>query len=444
MPADPARVVADLLELRSLTSTEVEGGIPQTVGGEPSTAPPLGSARLAWTEPWAQAREWFSSTFDGVPVETHVDPAGNLWTTLVGARPERIVLGSHLDSVPNGGWLDGCLGVLAGAEVLRGLHRDGVELPVSISVVDWADEEGARFGRSLFGSGAVSGTLDVDAVRGLVDNDGELLGDVVARHGVELDTILTAGDVLPSIVASAELHIEQGPMLEAAGLRLAALHGILGVERRMVRIKGQACHAGATPIPMRRDPTVAASRMAVAIRDLGLEHDAFTTVGVWRVHPSVPTAVNGRTEFSVDMRHLSRDTLDALVTGLDELVARIAAEENVEAVVDVLWSIDPIEFHPDLVGFASDVVEARSGIRHVMPSGPMHDSAEMSRAGVPTVMLFTPSLNGLSHTHIEDTSTADIELAVAAFDDLVRRMVGWSADRLAAASEAAAETAPSR
>ena len=430
MPADPARVVADLLELRSLTSQPVDGGIAQTVCGRPSDGPPLGSARLAWTEPWARAREWFASTFDGVPVETTIDPAGNLWVTLPGARPDRIVLGSHLDSVPNGGWLDGCLGVLAGAEVLRGLHRDGVELPVSVSVVDWADEEGARFGRSLFGSGAVAGTLDVAAVSELVDNAGRRLADVVSEHGVEMSTVMTAGDVLSSIVASAELHIEQGPLLEAAGLRLAALHGILGVERRMVRIKGQACHAGATPIPMRRDPTVAAARMAVAIRDLGLRLDAFTTVGVWRVHPSVPTAVNGRTEFSVDMRHLSRDVLDELVAGLDQLVAEIAEEERVESEIDVLWSIDPIAFHPDLVEFASDVVEARSGLRHVMPSGPMHDSAEMSRAGIPTVMLFTPSKLGLSHTHIEDTDEADIELGVAAFDDLVRRMIPWAATRL--------------
>ncbi len=429
MPADPARVVADLLELRSLTSQPVDG-IPQTVGGRPSDGPPLGSARLAWTEPWVRAREWFASTFEGVPVETTIDPAGNLWVTLPGARPERIVLGSHLDSVPNGGWLDGSLGVLAGAEVLRGLYRDGVELPVSISVVDWADEEGARFGRSLFGSAAVSGTLEIDAVRDLVDNQGRRLAEVVREHGVELETALTAGDVHSSIVASAELHIEQGPILEASGLRLAALHGILGVERRLVRLQGQACHAGATPIPLRRDPTIAAARMAVAIRDLGLEHDAFTTVGVWRVHPSVPTAVNGRTEFSVDMRHLSRDVLDALVAGLQTIVDTIAAEERVTSEIDTLWSIDPIAFEPDLVDFAADIVEARSGVRQVMPSGPMHDSAEMARTGIPTVMMFVPSIHGLSHTHIEDTAEADVELGVAAFDDLVRRMIPWAAGRL--------------
>jgi N-carbamoyl-L-amino-acid hydrolase len=429
MPADPARVVADLLELRSLTSQPVDG-ISQTVGGRPSDGPPLGSARLAWTEPWVRARAWFASTFDGIPVETNLDPAGNLWVTLPGARPDRIVLGSHLDSVPNGGWLDGCLGVLAGAEILRGLHRDGVELPVSISVVDWADEEGARFGRSLFGSAAVSGTLEIDAVRDLVDNQGRRLVDVVREHGVDLETALTASDVHASIVASAELHIEQGPILEAAGLRLAALHGILGVERRLVRLQGQACHAGATPIPLRRDPTVAAARMAVAIRELGLQHDAFTTVGVWRVHPSVPTAVNGRTEFSVDMRHLSRDVLDSLVAGLREIVESIAAEERVSAEIDTLWSIDPIAFEPDLVEFAADIVENRSGVRQVMPSGPMHDSAEMARTGIPTVMMFVPSIHGLSHTHIEDTAEADLGLGVAAFDDLVRRMIPWAAARL--------------
>lgn len=431
MPADPRRVVDDLLELRSLTSAEVVDGIPQTVLGRPSDEPPMASARLAWTEPWVRAREWFVSTFDGIPVETSTDPAGNLWVTLVGARPERIVLGSHLDSVPNGGWLDGALGVVAAGEILRGLHRDGVELPLSISVVDWADEEGARFGRSLFGSGAVGGSLDVTKVADLVDNQGERLEDVVGRHGVEMGTVMTAGDSLASIAASAELHIEQGPMLESKGLHLAALHGILGVERRLVKLKGQACHAGATPIPLRRDPTVAASRMAVAIRELGLELEAFTTVGIWRVHPSVPTAVNGRTEFSVDMRHLDRGVLDQLVARLEQLVAEIATDERVESEIEVLWSIDPIHFEPDLVQFAADAVEARSGVREVMPSGPMHDSAEMSQAGVPTVMMFVPSINGLSHTHIEDTAEDDLLLGVAAFDDLVRQMIPWAASRLA-------------
>jgi beta-ureidopropionase / N-carbamoyl-L-amino-acid hydrolase len=411
VPADPQRVVNDLKELRSLTATD------------------SGSQRLAWTDKWVEAREWFETTFDGVPVTSEVDAAGNLWVTLQGATDDRIVLGSHLDSVPNGGWLDGALGVLAGAEVIRALHRDGIELPVSISVVDWADEEGARFGRSLFGSGAVSGTLEVDAIRGFKDRTGAVLEETVRAHGVNLDTILTAGDILPKIKASAELHIEQGPVLEAKGLRLAALHGILGVERRLVKLQGQAAHAGATPIHMRRDTTLAAARMAIEVRQLGLDHDAFSTIGVWNVHPAVPTAVNGRTEFSVDMRHLQPAVLTSMVAGLEELVARIAGEERVEPTIETLWSINPIDFHPDLVEFAADAVEARSGIREVMPSGPMHDSAEMARAGVPTVMMFVPSINGLSHTHVEDTAEADLILGVEAFDDLVRRMIPWAAAR---------------
>ena len=429
MPADPRRVVSDLLTLRQLTSVPVDG-IPQTVGGQPNPGPTFGSGRLAWTPTWEKARDWFASTFDGIPVEKHKDEAGNLWITLPGERDERVVLGSHLDSVPNGGWLDGCLGVLAGGEVLRGLYRDGVRLPVSVSVVDWADEEGARFGRSLFGSGAVSGTLEIEKVRGLKDNDGRLLGDVVREHGVDLDTVLNAGAIKDKLLAHAELHIEQGPLLEAAGIRLAALHGILGVERRLVKLKGQACHAGATPIPLRRDPTMTAARMALEIREMGLRLNAFTTGGVWRVHPSVPTAVNGRTEFSVDMRHLDRKVLDQLVAGLEEIVARVSAEEKVEAGIEMLWSINPITFHPDLVEFAADVVEQRSGLRHLMPSGPMHDTAEMSNAGVPVIMMFTPSLYGLSHTHIEDTNFADLELGVAAFDDLVRKLIPWAAARL--------------
>jgi beta-ureidopropionase / N-carbamoyl-L-amino-acid hydrolase len=411
MPADPQRVVNDLKELRSLTATE------------------NGSLRLAWTENWVKAREWFATTFDGVPVTHDVDAAGNLWITLQGATNNRVVLGSHLDSVPNGGWLDGTLGVLAGAEILRALHRDGVDLPISVSVVDWADEEGARFGRSLFGSAAVSGTLEIDAVRGLKDRSGATLEDTVREHGVNLETVLTAGDILPSIKASAELHIEQGPVLEAKGLRLAALHGILGVERRLVKLQGQAAHAGATPIRMRKDSTLAAARMAVEIRQLGLDNDAFSTIGVWNVHPAVPTAVNGRTEFSVDMRHLSPAVLEKMVAGLTEIVERIAAEESVVPNIEMLWSINPIKFEPELVEFAADAVEAHSGVREIMPSGPMHDSAEMARAGVPTIMMFVPSINGLSHTHVEDTAEADLILGVKAFDDLVRRMIPWAAAR---------------
>ncbi len=409
MAADPARVVADLKELRSLTATEE------------------GSKRLAWTEPWQQARDWWISTFDGVPVEVETDVAGNLWVTLVGEQRDRVVVGSHLDSVPNGGWLDGALGVLSGSEILRSLHREGAKLPLSLSVVDWADEEGARFGRSLFGSGAVSGTLEVDSVRSFKDRNGEVLEDVVRAYGVNMDTILTAGDILPSIRSSAELHIEQGPVLEAKGRSLAALHGILGVERRLVKIKGQAAHAGATPIHMRKDSTLAAARMAVAIRQLGLDEGAFATIGVWKVHPMVPTAVNGRTEFSVDMRHLDRAVLVRMVAGLEKIVAEIAADERCEAEIEMMWSINPIDFHPELVEFAADIVEARTGIREVMPSGPMHDSAEMARAGVPTIMMFVPSINGLSHTHVEDTAEADLELGVAAFDDLVRKMLHWTA-----------------
>ena len=209
-----------------------------------------------------------------------------------------------------------------------------------------------------------------------------------------------------------------------AWLRFTAF---LGVERRMVKIKGQAAHAGATPISMRKDTTLAAARMAVAIRQLGIDEGAFATIGVWRVHPAVPTAVNGRTEFSVDMRHLDRAVLGRMVAGLERIVAEIALEERCEAEIEMLWSINPIDFHPELVEFAADIVEKETGIREIMPSGPMHDSAEMARAGVPTIMMFVPSINGLSHTHIEDTAEADIELGVVAFDQLVRKMIGWNA-----------------
>src|SRR5271170_7289473 len=198
MPLDPRRTVSDLNQLRALTADE------------------HGAQRIAWSETWLKARAWFQSKLAELPVEHHLDAAGNSWTTLRGDSDRALILGSHLDSVPNGGWLDGALGVLAAFEVLRGLAEDfGGNPPITIRLVDWADEEGARFGRSLFGSSAFAGTHTIEADRDRTDREGIRLEDALHNCGIDVERIGDAGVERSNAAAYLELHIEQGPVLES-------------------------------------------------------------------------------------------------------------------------------------------------------------------------------------------------------------------------------------
>jgi N-carbamoyl-L-amino-acid hydrolase len=198
---DPARTVRELKELRALTATEE------------------GAQRVAWTDGWARAREWFAALLDDLPVSSETDEAGNVWVTLPGDSPTSVVVGGHLDSIPNGGWLDGSLNVLAGLESLRRLAAEGTPA-VTVRLVDWADEEGSRFGRSLLGSSACSGNFDPDELRDMRDAGGVRLEDALAAHGVDIDCAHAASSQLDGAAAYVELHIEQGPVLDASSSRL--------------------------------------------------------------------------------------------------------------------------------------------------------------------------------------------------------------------------------
>src|SRR5713101_1568643 len=248
------RVIADLRELAARTST-----------GD-------GAQRLAWGPVWRDAREWFKGKVAELGLRVDTDSAGNNWVTLPGASPKTVVVGSYLDSVPNGGWLDGCLGVMAALEALR-MHA-AARPPVTLKLVDWADEEGARFGRSLLGSSAAAGSLKIDEVRELKDRQGRRLVDALAENGVSLERMLDAHRELKAIDARAylELHIEQGPVLESMQKPTGVVLGTFGVERHMIRFTGQAAHSGSTPIPMRRDAFLAAAQTALECRHIGLRH----------------------------------------------------------------------------------------------------------------------------------------------------------------------------
>jgi len=409
MAADPNRVIANLRELAALTSDD------------------KGAQRVAFTSNWQKARDWFAGKLAGLPVERHRDAAGNVWVTLPGDSPRALVLGSHLDSVPNGGWLDGALGVLAALEVLHSIAQEfNGRPPFTVRLVDWADEEGARFGRSLFGSSAFAGTHTIAADRLRTDRDGVTLEAALRDSGIEIDRIGHASAEQENIAAYLELHIEQGPVLERLGLPLATVLGTKGVERHAITFRGQEAHSGSTPMADRRDALAAASRLALEIYAIAGRHkDALCTMGSVKTFPGIVTAVAGRCECTLDQRDLSSDILAQLYREAVEASERFASLHGCTVEWSRIWSIEPIPFHPKLIELCREAIEEIAPGCPSLPSGPLHDAAEVARAGIPTVMIFTQSLGGISHNKVEDSSEEHLGLAVAALDRLARKTLAW-------------------
>jgi N-carbamoyl-L-amino-acid hydrolase len=405
MGLDPKRTVAELEELRELT-------------GDAN-----GAQRVAWTDTWARAREWLRAKVAGTGATEEVDEAGNQWFTLPGDSDRALLIGGHIDSVPNGGWLDGCLNLTAGVEVLRRIAAGG-RPPLTVRLVNWADEEGARFGRSLFGSSAAAGSMtDQEELRMRHDADGVALPDALAEHGVDLDRAIEARSQLTTAAAYLELHIEQGPVLESMDLPLGVVLGTFGVERHQITWTGQAAHAGSTPMDKRRDALAGAAKLALEIRTIAAQvgEGAVCTSGGVVCKPGIVTSVVETAEQLLDQRHLKTESLARLLSLAKEASERFAAEEDVEVSWARIWSIEPILFDERLVELADASIREVSGSSHRLPSGPLHDAAEVARAGVPTVMLFVQSLRGLSHTKLEDTKKEHLELSVQALDRLTSK-----------------------
>ncbi len=403
---NPTRTITELKELRELTGNAD------------------GAQRVAFTPTWAAARRWLRGKLSTLPVEVHQDAAGNLWATLKGESPRELLIGGHIDSVPDGGWLDGCLNVVAGLEVLRRFAETGTP-PVTIRLVDWADEEGARFGRSLFGSSAASGSLVPDEVRHLTDKDGIKIADALKLEGIDLDKAPEAHNELANAAAYLELHIEQGPVLESLNLPMGVVLGTFGVERHAIHFTGQAAHSGSTPMNKRRDALAGVSRLQLAIREIADRHKGVCTVGRVTTRPGIVTAVVGEAEMTLDQRHLDAPTLASMYEEAVQLSKKIAAEEKIDVRWELIWSIQPFPFHPHLIELGDEAICEICKTSYRLPSGPLHDAAEVCRAGVPTVMLFVQSLKGISHNKIEDTREAHLEMSVATLDRLADKTVAW-------------------
>jgi N-carbamoyl-L-amino-acid hydrolase len=405
MPLDPGRTVAELRELQELTGDED------------------GAQRVAWTETWVQAQEWMAAKLDGI--ETEFDEARNQWWTLPGESERTLIIGGHLDSVPNGGWLDGALNVVAGSEVLRRIAEEG-NPPVTLRLVSWADEEGARFGRSLFGSSAAAGSMaDRDELRERKDADGVSLPEAIGAHGVDLDRATDARSQLETAAAYLELHIEQGPVLESMDLPLGVVLGTYGVERHLVTFRGQAAHAGSTPMDKRRDALAGAAKLELELREIAARvgGGAVCTMGGVVTKPGIVTSVVETAECLLDQRHLDANQLAEMLSNAEAASRRFAQEENIEVDWERIWNIEPILFDGELIELADESIREVAGTSHRLPSGPLHDAAEVSRAGIPTVMVFVQSLRGLSHTKLEDTKEEHLELAVQALDRLATKTI---------------------
>src|SRR5215218_1000725 len=348
MPLDPARAVAELKELRELTGDE------------------NGAQRVAWTETWERARGWLREKLDELPLEEEIDQAGNQWWTLEGDSDRAVLIGGHIDSVPNGGWLDGALNVVAGVEVLRRLAEHG-EPATTVRLVNWSDEEGARFGRSLFGSSAAAGSMaDQDELRERRDAEGVSLPDAVGAYGVDLDRALEARSQLEGAAAYLELHIEQGPVLESLELPLGVVLGTFGVERHQVTFRGQAAHAGSTPMDKRRDALAGAAKLELEIREIAKRAGggAVCTMGGVVTKPGIVTSVVETAECLLDQRHLDADKLASMLADAKSASERYAAEEDVEVEWDRIWNIEPILFDEALIELADEAIVDVAGESH--------------------------------------------------------------------------------
>jgi hydantoinase/carbamoylase family amidase len=379
-----------------------------------------GGRRVAWTETWSEERERLCRSLEAELPQLRVqrDEAANIWMLLAGERSGTVVAGSHLDCVPDGGWLDGCLGVMAAVEAARQLAAEPASARATLAVVDWADEEGARSGHSLLGSSAATGLLDVDHVLSLRTADGGSLAELLRANGVEPERMPDSRARLADAHAYVELHIEQGPVLETQDRACAAVSGCLGVRRSLLRLTGEAAHAGATPMALRHDPTLALAQLLIAVHELALAEGGLATVGTLRALPGTPTAVPEAVELVLDIRHHDLDTLDRMAVVAVRLADHAARDAGCTAAHELIWSIDPIPFDERLVARA-----ARLAGGAVLLSGALHDAAAVARAGVPTAMLFVRTRGGISHSRAEDAGEQDLALGIDAFGALVSELV---------------------
>ncbi len=367
-----------------------------------------GVCRLALTEHDRDAREVVVAWMHDLGLDVHIDAIGNVIATRGGRRPDLapVMCGSHIDSVRTGGKYDGTFGVLAGLEVIETLERAGISTDRAIAVAFFTDEEGARFPPDMLGSLVYAGGLDVETALDTIGIDGARLGDELARIGYG-GPFPCPG---PPPHAFVEVHVEQGPVLEAAGITIGAVTSVQGISWQEISVTGQSNHAGTTPMSMRHDAGHAAARIAVAVREViaAVGRHQVGTVGSLRLQPDLVNVVAGRATLTVDLRNTDEAELRRAEELLADAVATIASDEHVEIESRSTARFEPVEFDERVIALVDDTARTLGYSVRRMPSGAGHDAQMLARV-CPTGMIFVPSHKGLSHNVAEHTDPADLE-----------------------------------
>jgi beta-ureidopropionase / N-carbamoyl-L-amino-acid hydrolase len=365
-----------------------------------------GVTRLALSSEDRSARDLLRRWMEEAGLRVRVDDFGNITGRRAGSESGKAVLmASHIDTVRRGGCYDGAYGVLAGLEVMRTLNDAGVTTRRPLELVNWTNEEGVRFEPAMLASGAVAGRFTPEYVYGRTDRDGATFGDELERIGYKGDRDNRPGPV----AAYLELHVEQGPVLEDAGIPVGVVDGIVGITWSEIIIEGRADHAGPSPMPLRRDALVAAARMIAGVDDIARSIEgAVGTVGRIAAEPNVINTIPGKVTMSVDLRHPDSATLDRLVAGLERLASDVAALTGVTVAVNRFWTSEPTPFAAEIVG-AVETAAAEMGIStRRFWSGAGHDAKYMQDVA-PSAMIFARSVNGLSHCEQEYSTPEDLE-----------------------------------
>ena len=357
-----------------------------------------GMNRLALSASDAEVREWFASECRALGCAVEVDDIGNMFAVLPGSKPglATIAVGSHLDTQPAGGRFDGILGVLAGVEILRVLHVSGQRLRHPFAVVNWTNEEGSRFSPAMMGSGVFCGVHDIGSIHALSDKEGVTVGEA-------LDKIGYRGEHIPGhlpMAAYLELHIEQGPVLEANGSAVGIVSGVQGLRWLDVRIRGTEAHAGAFPMVLREDALVSAAKVVLATEAVALKYPpGVATVGYIHVAPNSRNVVPGEVRLEIDLRHTEESGLAAMETELIADIERLVPQGE----VSVVWRKAPVLFDTMLREMIEEEAQGLCLSALHMVSGAGHDAAHLAGT-VPTAMIFIPSREGLSHNEREYSS----------------------------------------
>jgi len=385
---NPQRLLSDLRTLSAI-GAQADGGVD----------------RLAWSEADLAARRWFAERIREAGLEPRVDAALNVFGHMPESAGPRLLTGSHLDSVPNGGRLDGAYGAVAGLEVLRTMVESGEPLAARVEVVGFADEEGVRFAIGLIGSLALTGR----------DWQGDPISQVIASAGREVDRMLDAQQHMHSIAAFLELHIEQGPRMEAEGVDLAVVTGIVGVYRQQVRVIGSQNHAGTTPFRLRHDAGRAAARAAAGLRELvqNVDPEAVANIGAMQFDPGGVNVIPGRAAFTLEVRHLEESVVHRIVETFNTNLETISAEEGCRAETERLSWVPPARMDPAQMERLEAACQELGHEPARLWSGAGHDAAILARH-VPTGMLFVPSIGGISHSPQENTSDEHLVLGARA------------------------------